>query len=163
MSDLIVVAYNSEEEANQVRAKLMKLTKEYLLELEDAVVAVKKQDGKVKLQQMYNLTAGGAMSGGFWGLLIGMIFLSPVLGLAVGAGAGAVTGALTDVGVNDKFMKDLADSFQPGSSLLFVLFKKATPDKVLEELKGTGGKVIKTSLTHEDEQKLQHALDGQPA
>ncbi|MCD8350684.1 MAG: DUF1269 domain-containing protein [Planctomycetaceae bacterium] len=161
MSDLIVVAYNSEEEANQVRAKLMKLTKEYLLELEDAVVAVKKQDGKVKLQQMYNLTAGGAMSGGFWGLLIGMIFLSPVLGLAVGAGAGAVTGALTDVGVNDKFMKDLADSFQPGSSLLFVLFKKATPDKVLEELKGTGGKVIKTSLTHEDEQKLQHVLDGQ--
>ncbi|MCD8139478.1 MAG: DUF1269 domain-containing protein [Planctomycetaceae bacterium] len=163
MSDLIVVAYNNEDEANQVRAKLMKLTKEYLLELEDAVVAVKKQDGKVKLQQMYNLTAGGAMSGGFWGLLIGMIFLSPILGAAVGAGAGAVTGALTDVGVNDKFMKDLADSFQPGSSLLFVLFKKATPDKVLEELKGTGGKVIKTSLTHEDEQKLQHALDGQSA
>ena len=160
MSDLIVVAYDSEDEANQVRAKLMKLSKEYLLELEDAVIAVKKTDGKVKLQQMYNLTATGALSGGFWGLLVGTIFLSPIFGLAIGAGAGAVTGALTDVGVDDKFMKELVDSFKPGTSLLFTLFKKATPDKVLEELKGTGGKVIKTSLTHENEQKLQEALDA---
>lgn len=158
MSDLIVVAYDNEQEANEVRAKLMKLTKEYLLELEDAVIVVKKPDGKVKLQQMYNLTAGGALSGGFWGLLIGTIFLSPILGLAVGAGAGAVTGALSDVGIDDKFMKQLAESFQPGTSLLFTLYKKATPDKVLEELKGTGGKVIKTSLIHDDEAKLQAAL-----
>lgn len=160
MSDLIVVAYDSEEQADEVRGKLMKLTKEYLLELEDAVIAIKKADGKVKLQQMYNLTAGGALAGGFWGLLIGTIFLSPILGLAVGAGAGAVSGALTDVGVDDTFMKQLASNFQPGSSLLFILFKKATPDKVLDELRGTGGKVIKTSLTHENEEKLQQALDG---
>lgn len=160
MSDLIVVAYDSEDQANEVRTKLMKLTKEYLLELEDAVIAVKKTDGKVKLQQMYNLTAGGALAGGFWGLLIGTIFLNPVLGAVVGAGAGAASGALTDVGVDDKFMKELAASFQPGSSLLFILFRKATPDKVLDELRGTGGKVIKTSLTHENEAKLQQALDG---
>jgi uncharacterized membrane protein len=95
--------------------------------------------------------------------LIGMMFLNPLLGAAVGAGAGAVTGALVDVGVNDKFMKELAANFQPGSSLLFVLFRKMTTDKVLAELKGTGGKVIKTSLTHEDEEKLQEALSGQPA
>lgn len=160
MSDLIVVAYDTEEEANAVRAKLMKLSKEYLLGLEDSVVAVKKQDGKVKLQQMYNLTTGGALSGGFWGLLIGTIFLSPILGLAVGAGAGAVTGALSDIGIDDKFMKDLADSFQPGTSLLFTLYNKATPDKVLKELEGTGGRVIKTSLSHQDEEKLQEALSA---
>lgn len=160
MSDLIVVSYDTEDKANQIRAKLMQLSKEYLIELEDAVVAVKKEDGKVKLQQMYNLTAGGAISGGFWGLLIGTIFLSPLFGMAIGAGAGAVGGALSDAGLNDDFMKQLAATFMPGTSLLFVLVKKITPDKVMAELKGTGGKVIKTSLTHESEEKLQAALDG---
>lgn len=163
MSDLIVVAYDTEEKAEEVRAKLLKMTREYLVDLEDAVVAVKNQDGKVKLRQMYNLTATGALSGGFWGLLVGTIFLSPILGLVIGAGAGAVTGALSDMGIDDKFMTQLAESFTPGSSLLFCLVKKATPDKVLEELAGTGGKVIKTSLTHEDEKKLQDALDAKKA
>ena len=106
------------------------------------------------------LTAAGAVSGGFWGTLIGMIFLNPLLGLAVGASAGAVSGALADVGVNDQFMKDLAAPLQPNSSALFVLVRKATPDKVLAELAGTGGKVLKTSLSHEDEAKLQTALSG---
>lgn len=160
MSDLVVVAYDSEEKANQIRAKLMEMSREYLIELEDAVVAVKKDDGKVKLQQMYNLTAGGAVTGGFWGLLIGTIFLSPVLGMAIGAGAGAASGALSDIGINDQFMKQIADSFQPGSSLLFILVRKMTVDKVLEGLNGTGGKIIKTSLTHEDEAKFLQALDG---
>ncbi len=160
MSDLIVVAYDSVEKANIIRAKLMEMSKDYLIELEDAVVAVKDQDSKVKLQQLYNLTAGGALTGGFWGLLIGTIFLSPLLGAAIGAGAGAVTGALSDIGINDKFMKDLAASFQSGSSLLFILVRKMTTDKVMTELQGTGGKIIKTSLTHEDEAKLQSALDG---
>lgn len=160
MSDLVVVAYESEEKANQVRTKLLEMSKEYLLDLEDAVVAVKKPDGKVKLQQMFSLTAGGAMAGGFWGALIGLIFLNPLLGAVVGAGAGAATGALSDVGIQDSFMKELAASFQPGTSLLFVLVKKATPDKVVEGLKGLGGKIIKTSLTHENEDKLQKALDG---
>ncbi|MCC8180771.1 MAG: DUF1269 domain-containing protein [Planctomycetes bacterium] len=163
MSDLIVVSYDSVEKANEIRTKLMQMTKDYILELEDAVVAIKKDDGKVKLQQMLNLTAGGALTGGFWGLLIGTIFLSPLLGMAIGAGAGAVTGALSDVGIDDKFMKELASSFQPGTSLLFLLVKKATPDKVMDELRGTGGKIIKTSLTHESEEKLQNALDGKTA
>lgn len=158
MSDLIVIAYDNEEKANEVRSKMLAMRKEYLLDLEDAVVAVKKADGKVKLQQMYALTAGGALSGGFFGLLIGTLFLSPILGLVVGAGAGAVSGALTDIGIDDKFMKDLADTFQPGTSLLFVLIKKMTEDKVLEELRGTGGTIIKTSLTHEDEAKFKDAL-----
>lgn len=86
MSDLVVIAYNDMHKANEVRSMLMKMSKEYLLDLEDAVVAVKKEDGKVKLQQMYNLTAAGALTGGFWGLLIGLLFLNPILGLAIGAG-----------------------------------------------------------------------------
>ncbi len=160
MSDLVVIAYNDMEKANEVRSMLMKLNKEYLLDLEDAVVAVKNENGKVKLHQMYNLTAAGALTGGFWGLLIGLLFLNPILGLAIGAGAGVASGALTDLGVSDDFVKEIAANFKPGTSLLLVLFNKATQDKVLEELVGTGGKVIKTSLTHEDEKILQHALNG---
>ncbi len=160
MSDLIVVGYDDPHKAEEIRLKLLKMQKEYLIDLEDAVVAVKKEDGKIKLNQAVNLTTAGAMSGGFWGLLIGTIFLSPLLGVAVGAGAGAISGALSDVGINDDFMKELATHLKPGASALFVLVRKATPDKILEELKGIGGNIIKTSLTHEDEEKLQQALDG---
>ncbi len=163
MSTLVVIGYDDMYKAEEVRLKLRKLQSEYLIDLEDAVVAVKDTAGKVKLHQAVNLTTAGAVSGGFWGSLIGLIFLNPLLGLAVGAGAGAVSGALTDVGINDQFMKDLATTMTPGSSALFVLVRKATPDKVLAEIKGTGGKVLKTSLSHEDEDKLQAALNSAKA
>jgi uncharacterized membrane protein len=163
MSDLVIIGYDDEFKAEEVRLKLSKLQREYLVDLEDAVVAVKKLDGKVKLHQIYNLTATGAVGGGFWGLLIGILFLSPLFGAALGAAAGAISGALTDVGIDDTFMKDLAETLKPGSSALFVLVRKATPDKVLEELQGTGGQVLKTSLTHEREEKLQAALDAAKA
>jgi len=133
------------------------------LDIEDAVVAVTDAKGKVKLHQAVNLTAAGALSGGFWGSLIGLIFLNPLLGFAVGATAGAASGALTDVGINDSFMKELAATMTPGSSTLFVLVRHATSDKVLEELKGTGGRILKTSLSHEDEAKLQAALSAAKA
>ena len=158
MSTLVVVGYDDQFKAEEVRLKLWKLQKEYLIDLEDAVVAIKDDKGSVKLHQAVNLTAAGAVSGGFWGSLVGLIFLNPLLGLAVGATTGAVSGALIDVGIDDKFMKELAETLAPGSSALFVLVRKATPDKVLEELKGTGGKVLKTSLSHDDEAKLQAAL-----
>ena len=158
MSTLVVVGYDDQFKAEEVRLKLWKLQKEYLIDLEDAVVAIKDDKGSVKLHQAVNLTAAGAVSGGFWGSLVGLIFLNPLLGLAVGATTGAVSGALIDVGIDDKFMKELAETLAPGSSALFVLVRKATPDKVLEEIKGSGGKVLKTSLSHDDEVKLQAAL-----
>ena len=160
MSTLVVIGYDDPYKAEEVRLKLRKLQSEYLIDLEDAVVAVKDASGKVKLHQAVNLTTAGAVSGGFWGSLIGLIFLNPLLGLAVGATAGAVSGALTDVGINDDFMKELAATMTNGSSALFVLVRKATPDKVLEEIKGTGGKILKTSLSHDDETKLQAALNA---
>src|SRR5262249_33550748 len=160
MSTLVVVGYDDLFTAEEVRLKLWKMQKDYLIDMADAVVAVKDQSGKVKLPQAVNLTAAGAVSGGFWGALIGLIFLNPLLGMAVGATAGAVSGALTDLGIDDKFMKELAGTLKPGSSVLFVLVRKSTPDKVLEQLHGTGGKILKTSLSHDDEAKLQGALDS---
>lgn len=160
MSTLVVIGYNEPHKAEEVRLTLIKLQKDYLIDMEDAVAAVKNADGKIKLQQAINLTAAGAISGGFWGSLIGLIFLNPLLGLAAGATAGAVSGALGDVGINDNFMKDLAATMTPNSSALFVLVRKSTPDKVLEEMKGTGGTILQTSLSHEDEAKLQAALNA---
>src|SRR5262245_38975870 len=108
MSTLVVIGYNDPYKAEEVRLKLRRLQSEYLIDLEDAVVAVKDAAGKVKLHQAVNLTAAGAVSGGFWGSLIGLIFLNPLFGLAVGAAAGAVSGALSDIGIDDNFMKELA-------------------------------------------------------
>ena len=108
MNTLVVIEYDDPYKAEEIRLKLIRMQKDYLLDLEDAVVVVKDPAGKVKLHQAINLTAHGAMSGGFWGALIGLIFLNPLLGVAMGMTAGAVSGALTDVGINDNFMKDLA-------------------------------------------------------
>jgi uncharacterized membrane protein len=159
MSTLIAIQYDDRFKAEEVRLELIKLQQEYLVDLEDAVVAMKNKKGKIKLHQSMNLTAAGALSGGFWGTLIGMLFLSPFFGAAVGASAGAVSGALTDLGINDNFMKSLAEGLDENSSILFVLIRKVTPDKVLNEVKKFGGTVLQTSLAHEDEAKLQAALD----
>jgi uncharacterized membrane protein len=104
------------------------------------------------------MSAFGAVSGGFWGTLIGMLFLVPLVGMAVGATMGAVSGALHDVGISDTFMKDLAQTMKPNTSALFVLVRKATPDRVMEELRGTGGKILQASLSHEEVDRLQNTL-----
>ena len=163
MSTLVVIGYNEIHKAEEVRLTLVKLQRDYLIDLEDAVAVTKDAKGKIKLHQTVNLTAAGATSGGFWGMLIGLMFLNPLLGLAVGASAGAVSGALVDLGINDQFMKDLAATLTPNSSALFVLVSKSTPDKVLDEVKGTGGTILKTSLSHEDETRLQAALSAAKA
>jgi uncharacterized membrane protein len=159
MSDLVVIGFDDENKAFEMRAALAKLQKEYLIDMEDVVVVTKNDKGKVKLHQAVNLTAAGAVGGTFWGMLIGMIFLNPLVGAAVGAGAGALSGKLRDIGISDDFMKELGQTFQPGTSALFVLVRKATPDKVLEELKGFKGKVLKTSLTADREEELRKVLE----
>lgn len=158
MSDLVVIVYETEAKAEEMRKKLFELQKEYLIELGDAAIAVKEPDGNVKLNQLLNTAAAGAAGGGMWGLLIGMIFLNPLLGVALGAASGAISGALTDYGVNDKFMKDLSESLKPGNAALFLLIRKMTGDKVLEAVKGTGGTVLKTSLDDSKEKALRDAL-----
>src|SRR3974390_3553322 len=160
MSDLVEIVFPTEAKAEEVRQKLLAMQKEYLIEVGDAVIAVKDTKGRVKLNQLINTTAVGAVGGTFWGALIGLIFLMPLAGAALGAASGALAGALTDVGINDKFMKDTAAAIQPGTAALFVLVRRVTADKVLEGLKGEGGTVLKTSLDHTKETALQAALAG---
>ena len=158
MSDLVVIEFPSEAKAEEVRHKLLEMQKDYLIDLGDAVIAVKQPNGQVKLNQLFRPTAAGAAMGTLWGTLIGLIFLMPLLGAAVGAASGAVGGALTDVGINDQFMKDVAASIQAGNAALFLLIRKMTADKVLADLKGVGGKVLRTSFDDTKEEALRAAL-----
>jgi uncharacterized membrane protein len=160
MATLVAIGYESEIKAEEVRLALLKMQKEYLIDLLDAVVVVRDADGKVKLRQMYNLTAAGAVSGGFWGMLVGMIFMNPLFGFAIGTGAGALSGALRDVGIDDNFMKNLAETLKPGTAALCVLIRQMTEDKVVDEIRKFGGTVLKTNLCHENEAKLQAALSA---
>lgn len=159
MSTLIAIAYDDIFKAEEVRLTLAKLQREHLIELEDAAVVVKNADGKIQLKQAVNLTTAGAASGGFWGLLIGTLFLVPLFGAAVGAATGAIGGALSDIGVDDNFMKELGETLKPETSALFILIKKVTPDKVLDEVSKYGGTVLRTSLSKDDEEQLQAVLD----
>jgi uncharacterized membrane protein len=163
MSDLVFIAFPTEQKAEEVREKVLAMQKEYLIELGDAVIAVKDAKGRVKLNQLFHTTAASAVSGAFWGTLIGFIFLMPLVGTAVGAASGALGGKLMDVGINDQFMKDAAQALQPGTAGLFLLIRKMTADKVLEDLRGVGGTVMRTSFDHTKEAALRDALASHAA
>jgi uncharacterized membrane protein len=156
MSTLVAVVFDDETTAFDMRSALLKMQKEYLIEMEDSVVVTRDQKGKTKLDQIVNLTSAGAVGGGFWGMLIGLIFLNPLLGAA-----GALSGRLTDIGIDDTMMKELGQSLKPGSSALFVLVRRATVDKVLDGLKEFAGKgrVFRTSLDKDEEESLREALE----
>jgi len=161
MSTLIAVVFEDEATAFEMRAALAKMQKQYLLDMEDAVVVTRDPDGKTKLHQAVSLTRAGAVGGGFWGMLIGLLFLNPLLGAAVGAGVGAISGYFTDLGIDDKWMRDIGTNLKPGSSALFVLIKKMTADKVLDGLRPFvgKGKVFQTSLNKDDEHALRETLE----
>jgi uncharacterized membrane protein len=158
MSDLIAIVYPDEATALDVRSTLLELQGEYLIELSDVVVVTKDAAGKVKLHQVTHPVAGGALMGGLWGSLIGLLFLNPLLGLAVGAAAGAFSGSMADYGIEDDYMREVAESFAPGSAAVFVLVKEVTADKVLPAIAPYGGTVLKTSLPLERETELREAL-----
>jgi uncharacterized membrane protein len=158
MSTLIAVAYPDAETAERVRTELVSASKERLLQLEDAVVVEHEPGGKIKLRQAMSTTGAGAAGGAVWGGLIGLLFLAPVLGMAVGAASGALGGKMTDVGVDDSFMKALGAKLQPGTAALIVLGSSGARDKVIERVKPFGGDVIQTSLSTDAERHLREAL-----
>ena len=160
MSDLIVIGFPQVEEAEQVRRELVTIQQQHLITLEDACVLEHGDDGHIHLRQAINLTAAGAASGSFWGMLIGLLFLNPLVGLAVGAGTGAASGALSDIGINDQFMKELGETLPKGSAALALLVRDGTPDRVVENLRNhaPNARLIKTSLSHVDEDKLRDLI-----
>jgi uncharacterized membrane protein len=158
LSNLIAVAYDDLGTAQNVMQTLNELSVEKAITLEDAVIVEHRSDGKIKLHQSIKPGAAGAAGGALWGGLIGLLFLAPFLGMAVGAASGGAAGALTDVGVDDKFMKQLAQDLQPGAAALFVLVRESTPDKVLPRISPYGGSIMHSSLSDEAETRLRAAL-----
>lgn len=161
MSTLVAVAYPDVDTARTVLDKLADMQKRQLVTLQDAVIVEHRDNGKIKLHQSLSTTGTGAVGGALWGGLIGLLFLAPLLGMAVGAGAGAAAGAMTDVGVDDNFMKELGHNLSSGSAALVLLIDQITVDKVLAELGGQyDGKLLQTSLSTEEEQRLREAASA---
>ncbi len=164
MSNLVVLGFDGLHTADEVLNKLRSMQKEYLIDLEDSCIVEREASGKVYVKQAVNLTALGATSGGtrgaLWGSLVGLLFLNPLAGMAIGAiaGAGAMAGSLAKYGISDDFVKKLGETIPPGSSALFILFRSITEDKVLREIEPYKPRILKTSLSDEDEQKLKTEL-----
>ena len=162
MSTLAVISYPDQNTAAEAAAALQRMQKEFLIELEDVAWVTKTQDGKMKLHQGANLAGAGAAGGAFWGFLFGLIFLVPLFGMAIGAATGALAGKLSDYGIDDKWIKEVAASIPPGGSALFVMARNTNQERVLPEMAKFGGTVLRTNLTTEQQQALEDAL-SQPA
>ena len=165
MADLIAIEFDEPDTAFALRAELMKFQKEYLIEMEDVVVVTREGDGAPKLHQVANLAATGATGGMMWGALVGLLFLNPLIGAAIGGGAGALSGWLSDVGINDGTIREMSEGLPPGGSALFVLVRRATGDKILARLDGfrERGRVIHTSLDTRQEEALKALFERQAA
>jgi len=158
MIEVVVVEFPTEAKAEEVRELLLEMQREYLIDLEDAIIAIKQPDGRIKLNELSHPVIGGAVSGSLLGLIVGAFFLMPATGAALGAATGALGGALTDANINQPFIDGVAATLESGSAALFLLIRKVTADKVLAELKGVGGKVLQTSLDRTRENALREAI-----
>jgi uncharacterized membrane protein len=162
VANLVAIAYDDLGTAQRVMGTVGELVKEHSLDVEDAVIVEKQQDDKIKLHQP-SMAGAGAAGGALWGGLIGLIFLMPLFGMAIGAASGAMAGKASDYGIDDNFMKELGGKLQPGNAAIFVLVREATRDKVIPEISKYGGHVVQSSLSNEQEAALQEALDARGA
>jgi uncharacterized membrane protein len=162
MSQLIVFTYDNQEKAATVLQSVAELSKQHLIEVEDAAVIVKDANGKVKVQQTLEsmVKSSNVASGGFWGLLIGLIFGGPIFMALLGMGLSALFGRKLDVGIDNTFIKNVGDDMKPGDSALFLLSNEITVDKVADALREHGGTLYHTSLSKEAEEQLAKALEN---
>ncbi|MBK8049648.1 MAG: DUF1269 domain-containing protein [Anaerolineales bacterium] len=158
MSELIVLVFKSPTGAQEALSTISDLQKQQLITVADAATVVREADGKPKIKQAHNLVGAGALGGAFWGMLIGLILLNPWLGLAIGAISGAIAGKFSDIGIDDKFIKEVSESVSPGESALFMMVEQWTEDRVVQELQKLQPTVLRTNLSVEDEAKLKSAF-----
>ena len=160
MADLMVIGYPDEATAEAAADEARPLTWDLIIQPDAIAVITRDKDGSYHTSTNHHLVGGGATWGMFWGLLFGLLFFIPFFGLAIGAGMGALMGKVTKSGISKEFQDQVRDLLQPGTSCLFLMVEKVTPDKAVEALAKYGGTVLKTSLSKEGEQELQDALHG---
>jgi uncharacterized membrane protein len=160
MADLVAIGYPDETTASLASEEVQRLASELIIEPDAVAVIVRDKEGKYHVHTSHHPVGGGATWGMFWGLLFGMLFFVPVFGMAVGAGLGALFGKIEKSGIDKQFQQQVRDMLQPGTSALFVVVEKVTPDKAVEALSQYGGTVLKSSLSKDAESELQEALHG---
>jgi uncharacterized membrane protein len=160
MATLIAIGYPDETTATQAADEARRLARDLIIQPDAIAVITRDKDGSYHVDTTHHAVGGGAVWGMFWGFLFGLLFFIPVFGMAIGAGMGALMGKLTKSSIDAEFRDQVRDLVQPGTSALFLMLEKATPDKALEAMSMFGGTVLKTSLSKQDEQELQDALHG---
>jgi uncharacterized membrane protein len=160
MADLIAIGYPDEATADAAADEARRLAADLIIQPDAIAVIVRDEDGSYHVHTNHHLVGGGATWGMFWGFLFGLLFFIPVLGLAVGAGMGALMGKFAKTSIDKQFQDQVRGMIQPGTSALFLMVEKVTPDKAVEAMSKYGGTVLKTSLSKEDEKELQEALHG---
>ena len=163
MSDLIAIGYQDETTADLASEEAQRLARDLIIQPDAIAVIVRAKDGSYHVHTNHHAVGGGAVWGMFWGMLFGLLFFIPVLGMAVGAGMGALMGKFAKSSIDKTFRDQVRDMLQPGTSALFLMVEKVTPDKAIEAMSKYGGTVLKTSLSKEDEKELQDALHGTAA
>jgi uncharacterized membrane protein len=160
LADLIVIGSDDEETAEKAAAEVVRLAGDLVIEPEAVAVISRDKDGKYHVKTTHHPVAEGVTWGMLWGTLFGLLFFIPVFGLAIGAGLGALMGAIAKAGIDEQFQQEVRDMVQPGTSALFLIVDKVTPDKAIEALSKYGGRVLKTSLSRDAERQIQEALHG---
>ncbi|MDS0295262.1 DUF1269 domain-containing protein [Halogeometricum luteum] len=158
MSSLVVLAFETKDGAEEMRERMYDFQRRELVTLDDAAVVVRKENGHVKVKQAHSLVGAGALGGAFWGLLIGVIFWMPWLGIAIGSVTGALGGKFTDVGIDDDFIEEVGETVEPGQSALFLLARDANVERIREELSDVEFEIIETNLSPEEETRLREAF-----
>jgi uncharacterized membrane protein len=158
MSELMILGFENETEADRFGLKLAELQKDMIVQLQDAAEVVRDPDGKPHVKHDTHLVGAGALGGAFWGMLFGLLFFMPFLGLAIGAGIGALFGKGAKTGIDRQVLEQMGDAVPPGKAGWFLLIGQMTEDKFLEEIKGTNATLVRSNLTEEQEAELKHAF-----
>jgi uncharacterized membrane protein len=163
MADLIAIGYPDEATATAAADEARRLAQDLIIQPDAIAVIIRNKDGSYRVQTNHHMVGAGATWGMFWGLLFGLLFFIPVFGMAIGAGMGALMGKVTKTSIDKQFQDQVRDMIKPGTSALFLMLEKVTPDKAVEAMSKYGGTVLKTSLSKDDEKELQEALHGAQA
>jgi uncharacterized membrane protein len=163
MAELIAIGYPDQVTAQAAADEVGRLSRDLIIEPDAVAVIVRDQDGKYHVHTSHHPVGAGTSWGMFWGLLFGMLFFIPGFGLVIGAGLGALMGKMTKSGIDKAFEDQVRGMVKPGTSALFLMVEKVTPDKAIEAMSKFGGTVLKTSLSKDGEKELQDALHGNPA
>ncbi len=158
MSEMMVLGFENELEADRFGLKLAELQQQMIVQLGDAAEVIRDPDGKPHVKHGDHIVGAGAMGGAFWGMLFGLLFFMPFLGLAIGAGMGALFGKMGKTGIDKQILEQMGDAIPPGKAGWFLIIDQMTEDKFLAAVEGTNAKLVRSNLTAEQEEQLKHAF-----